>query len=144
MFRWHGPSVSKDPKATYAADVLSFILGQQTSKFHKNVVESGLSYGANFGYYTLNHTGPITLFAQTSVENFDACQKALFDELKRMTDPDYFTDEQLENACRGAHVHGRLSAASGRESTRPVPIKDQADQQHKYRKTILPHHHLPM
>jgi len=98
VFRWHGPSVSKDPKSTYAADVLSFILGQQTSKFHKNVVESGLAFGANFSYYTLDHTGPITLFAQTSPENFDACQKALFIELERMTDPNYFTDEQLENA----------------------------------------------
>jgi zinc protease len=98
MYQWHGPSVSKDPKSTYAADVLSFILGQQTSKFNKNLVESGLSYGANFGYYTLNHTGPITLFAQTSSENFDACQNAMFEELERMRDPDYFTDEQLENA----------------------------------------------
>lgn len=98
MYQWQGPSVGKDPKSTYAADVLSFILGQQTSKFNKSLVESGLSYGANFGYYTLNHTGPITLFAQTSPEKFDTCQKAIFDELERMTDPDYFTDEQLENA----------------------------------------------
>jgi zinc protease len=98
VFRWQGPSVSKDPKSTYAADVLSFILGQQTSKFYKNIVESGLAYGANFSYYTLNHKGPITLFAQTSPENFDACQKALFEELERMTDPNYFTDEQLDNA----------------------------------------------
>ncbi len=95
---WHGPSVGKDPKSTYAADVLSFILSQQTSKFHKNLVESGLSFGVNFGYYTLNHVGPITLFAQTSPDNFDACQKALFEELEKMTDPNYFTDEQLENA----------------------------------------------
>ena len=37
LLRWQGPSVSKDLKATFAADVLSFILGQQTSKFHKNL-----------------------------------------------------------------------------------------------------------
>jgi zinc protease len=95
---WEGPSVGKDPKSTYAADVLSFILGQETSKFQKDLVESGLAYGVSFSYYTLNHTGPITLFAQTSIDKFDACQKAVFDELKKMTDPDYFTDEQLENA----------------------------------------------
>jgi len=98
MYEWQGPSVSKDPKSTYAADVLSFILGQQTSKFQKDLVESGLALGVNFGYYTLNHTGPITLFAQTTPEKFDACQKALFEELEKMTDPNYFTDEQLENA----------------------------------------------
>jgi zinc protease len=98
MYEWQGPSVSKDPKSTYAADVLSFILGQQTSKFHNDLVESGLALGVNFSYYTLNHTGPITLFAQTTPEKFDACQKALFEELDKMTDPNYFTDEQLENA----------------------------------------------
>jgi zinc protease len=98
MFQWHGPSVGKDPKSTYAADVLSFILGQQTSKFYKNLVESGLALGVSFGYYTLNHTGPITLFAQTTPDKFDACQTAIFEELERMSNPDYFTDEQLENA----------------------------------------------
>ena len=99
MYEWQGPSVGKDPKSTYAADVLSFILGQQTSKFHKDLVESGFALGVNFGYYTLNHTGPITLFAQTTPDKFDACQKALFKELDKMvSDPDYFTDEQLENA----------------------------------------------
>jgi len=97
MYEWQGPSVSKDPKSTYAADVLSFILGQQTSKFHKDLVESGLALGVNFGYYTLNHTGPITLFAQTTSEKFDACQKALFEELDKMTDPNYFTDDRLNH-----------------------------------------------
>ncbi len=98
MIEWQGPSVGKDPKATYAADVLSFILGQHTSKFYKNLVESGLALGVNFSYYTLNHTGPITLYTQTTPDKFDACQKAIFTELNKMTEPDYFTDEQLENA----------------------------------------------
>jgi len=98
MYQWQGPSVGKDPKATYAADVLSFILSQQTSKFHKDLVESGDALSVNFSYYTLNHTGPITLFAQTTPEKFNACQKALFEELEKMTDPNYFTDEQLQNA----------------------------------------------
>ncbi len=34
---WQGPSVGKDPKSTYAADVISYILGQQTSRFYKNL-----------------------------------------------------------------------------------------------------------
>ncbi|GAB4332591.1 MAG: hypothetical protein Kow0037_10250 [Calditrichia bacterium] len=98
MIRWQGPSVTKDPTATYAADILSYILGQKTSKFHKNLVESGLAYFVSFGYYTLNHTGPITIMAQTSPQNYEACKAAIFKELEAMTQPDYFTDEQLENA----------------------------------------------
>jgi zinc protease len=98
VIKWQGPCVSKDEKATYAADVLSFILDQQTSKFHKNLVESGLAFAANFGYYTLDHTGPITLFAQTSAQNFDACKTAIFKEIDDMLADDYFTEEQLKNA----------------------------------------------
>lgn len=96
--KWHGPSVSKDPEATYAADVLSFVIAQRTSRFHKAMVESGLAYAVNLGYQTLDHTGPIALFAQTSAENYAACSKALLDEVAKMTDDDYFTNEQLENA----------------------------------------------
>ncbi|MCH7973868.1 MAG: insulinase family protein [Bacteroidetes bacterium] len=95
---WQGPNVSEDPQATYAADVLSFILGQKTSKFYKNIIESGLAFGINFGYNTLNHGGPISVFVQTSPQNYKKCEKAIFDEIKKMTSKDYFTDEQLENA----------------------------------------------
>jgi zinc protease len=94
----HGPSVSKDPKATYAADVLSYILGQPNSKFYKNLVDSGLLTSVNLSYYTLDKTGPITIFAQTSAEKYEAAVKAIFDELKKFTDADYYTDEQLESA----------------------------------------------
>jgi zinc protease len=98
MIMWQGPSVGKDPKSTYAADVISYILGQQTSRFYKNLVETGLAYGGNFGYYTLNHTGPITAFAQTSPENYEKLLKAFFAELDAMAKPGYFTEEQLQNA----------------------------------------------
>jgi zinc protease len=94
----HGPSVSKDPKATYAADVFSYILGQPNSKFYKNLVDSGLLTSVNLGYYTLDKTGPITIFGQTSAEKYDAAVKAIFDEIKKFTEADYYTDELLESA----------------------------------------------
>ncbi|MEO1270550.1 MAG: pitrilysin family protein, partial [Myxococcota bacterium] len=40
MLGFHGPSVGKDPAATYAADVFSFILAQPSSAFQKALVES--------------------------------------------------------------------------------------------------------
>jgi zinc protease len=95
---WQGPSVGKDPQATYAADVLSFITGQQTSQFQKNLVESGLAFNANLSYYTLNHTGPISILVQTSAENYQICLSAIYKEIEAMTRPDYFTAAQLQNA----------------------------------------------
>jgi len=98
MMKWQGPSVRKDPKSTYAADVLSFILSQHTSRFYKDLVESGLTFGVNLGYQTEDQKGPIQLFAQTSSEKFESAKSAIMEELKKMEDPGYFTDDQLDNA----------------------------------------------
>lgn len=97
-FTWHGPSVTKDPKATFAADVLSYILGQPTSKFYKNLVESGITLGAGLSYYTQAHTGPISLSAQVPPGQVKDATRALLAEMYKLTDPDYFTDAQLESA----------------------------------------------
>jgi zinc protease len=94
----HGPSVSKDPQATYAADVFSYILRQPNSKFYKHLVDSGLFTFANLGYYTLDKTGPITILAQTSAEKYAAAVTAVFEQIRQFTAPDYYTDEQLANA----------------------------------------------
>jgi zinc protease len=93
-----GPSVSKDMRSTFAADVFSFILGQNNSAFQKNLVQSGLFNNVNLTYYTQDHTGPITVFAQTTADKYEQAQKALFAEIDKFTMDDYFTDEQIEYA----------------------------------------------
>jgi zinc protease len=98
QFGWHGPSVDKDPKSTFAADVLSYILSQPTSGFQKRLVESGVTLSAGLSYYTQRYVGPISLSAQVEPEKLDGAVRALKDELPRMVSDDYFTDEQLENA----------------------------------------------
>ncbi len=94
----HGPSVTKDPAATFAADVLSYILAQPTSKFYKTLVESGITYSSNMSYYTQAHTGPISISAQVPPGQIKASIKALLKEAYKLTDPNYFSDEQLESA----------------------------------------------
>jgi zinc protease len=95
---WHGPCLSKDTKSTYAADVFSYIVGQRNSRFQKTLVESGLLMFVGLGYYTLDHTGPITIQAQTTADKYQQAEKAIFEEVGKFTSPDYFTEEQLENA----------------------------------------------
>ncbi len=101
---WHGPSMTKDTKASYAADVLSYILGQRNSAFQKNLVESGLWFFVGLNYYSLDHTGPITLQAQTTADKYKAAEKAVFDEIANLTKPDYYTDEQLDNAKKQLEI----------------------------------------
>jgi len=95
---YHGPSVKLDPKATYAADVFSFILGQSNSKFMKALHESGLWLNIGLSYYTLSYTGPITITGTTTPQKFREAEEALFAEIAKFNEPDYFTDEQMEYA----------------------------------------------
>ncbi len=95
---WHGPSIGKDDAATYAADVYSYILSQPNSRFQRALVDSGLTVGADIGYYTQRNVGPIQLSLVTSPDKAKAALKAAYAELAQLDKPDYFTDEELESA----------------------------------------------
>ncbi|HEX2122478.1 MAG TPA: pitrilysin family protein [Thermoanaerobaculia bacterium] len=95
---WHGPSMTADVPSTFAADVLSFILSQPNSRFHRNLIDSGLFDFANVSYFSQVHTGPINAFGQTSPERLDKAHAALLNEIGHFADADYFTDEELKFA----------------------------------------------
>lgn len=95
---WQGPRVDESPGATYAADVLSFILGQSTSRFQKRLVENGPALSADLSYYTQKTKGPIAVSMQVPAEKLQKAIDLLKGELSELANPDYYTDEQLENA----------------------------------------------
>jgi zinc protease len=95
---WHGPSIGKDDAATYAADVFSYIITQPNSRFQRNLVDSGLSASVGFGYYTQRNVGPISLIVTTSPDKAKAVMSAAYKEVGAFTQPNYFTDEELESA----------------------------------------------
>lgn len=95
---YHGPSALKDVKSTFAADVLSYILEQKNSTFQKNLVDSGIALSASIGYQTLNQVGPISATVVCTQDKIIQARDALWKEIQLFTDPDYYTDEQLETA----------------------------------------------
>lgn len=95
---WHGPSVGKDDAATYAADVFSYIITQPDSRFQRDLIDSGLASSLGFGYYTQRNIGPVTVFMVTTPAKAKAAVKAVYAEIARFTDKDYFTDEELDSA----------------------------------------------
>lgn len=104
MLGWHGPDTRGDRPATYAADVFSFILSQNSSKFQKELIDKGLAFQANVGYQTLKYTGPIEIVVVPNPANVTACAQALKDQIAQWDSPDYITDEQLENAKRQLEI----------------------------------------
>jgi zinc protease len=111
LLQWQGPSVGKDPKSTYAADVFSDLLNDPRSRFQQKLVDSGLWQGVTVNYYTLNHTGPITISGQTSPEKLRPALAALDSEIKKLDDPKYFNSDDL----KAAQAHRTVTSAFGRE-----------------------------
>ena len=109
--QWQGPSVGQDPKSTYAADVFSDVMNDPGSQFQQRLVDSGLWQAVGVNYYTLNHTGPITISGQTSPERFRKALSALYGEVAKFDTPGYFTSDELE----AVKAHRAVTSAFDRE-----------------------------
>jgi zinc protease len=111
QIQWQGPSVGQDPKSTYAADVFSDVLNDQRSQFQQKLVDSGLWQSLGVNYYTLNHTGPITISGQTSSDQLREALAALYGEIAKFDAPGYFTSDELE----AVKAHRAVTSAFDRE-----------------------------
>ncbi len=99
MMSFHGPDTRNDLKATYAADVFSYILSQNSSKFSQDMIESGLTQRMNVGYQTLKHIGPISIFmVLKNPEQLNQATEKLFEHIDQWDSDDYYTDEQMQVA----------------------------------------------
>jgi zinc protease len=100
LMEWEGPDTRTDVKSTYAADVFSFIVNQNSSKLGTALVQSGLALQVEIGYLTLSHVGPITLYVVPNPTKIKECMAEVKKQIGLMDSEDYFTNEQIETAKR--------------------------------------------
>jgi zinc protease len=98
MVGMHGPDTRNDVPATYAADVFSYILAQESSKFHKELVDDGLAFQVQASYQTCKYVGPIQFILVPNPERIKQAYNKLLEHMKQWDSDDYYTDEQLETA----------------------------------------------
>ncbi len=98
LISWHGPDTRSDIPSTYAADVFSYILSQNSSKFQQEMIDSGLAYQVNLGYSTNKYVGPIQLFLVPNPTKIKEAMAKLEEHIAQWNSDDYFTDEQMETA----------------------------------------------
>ena len=93
---WHGPSVTVDEPDPYIADILFTMVNQPTSRISTKLVDSGLVTDFYMGYQSARNTGDISMYA-TVVDPADVGRvvSILKDELRQMSKPGYFTEEDL-------------------------------------------------
>jgi zinc protease len=113
MMGLHGPDTRNDVKATYAADVFSFLLKQKSSQFQQELIDSGLAFGADVSYQTCKYTGPIVIVAVPHPQKIKEVIEKIEEHINKWDTDTYFTDEQLETAKTLLAV----GDAQGREKT---------------------------
>ncbi len=95
---WHGPSILKDEPDPYIADVFFTMVNQPTSRFYRELVDSGLVNNIYFGYQSARHTGEIAIYASGPPEKTKKAIEVIKREIVAMTKPGYFTEEELSDA----------------------------------------------
>jgi zinc protease len=108
---WQGPSITTSREDTYTADVLAQVLANPTSKFQKAIVDSGLAFNVGFSYVTQMHTGPIQITAQTTPDKALAVHRAILEEVEKLAQPGYISEDEL----RAAQTQVEVAETYGRE-----------------------------
>ncbi len=104
IMNWFGPDTRDDLKSTYAADVFSTILSQNSSSLSKALIDSGLAYQANFNYLTQRYGGTISLTVVPNPTKVEQCIVEMKKQISMLDNNDYFTDEQLATAKRQLEI----------------------------------------
>ena len=98
VLRWQGPDMRNDIKATYTADVFSYILNQRLSNLTEALQETGLANDIQINYYSQKYVGPITFSVSPNPAKIKECYQVMQREIQKWDDDRYITDQQLERA----------------------------------------------
>ncbi|HYX32077.1 MAG TPA: pitrilysin family protein [Oligoflexus sp.] len=104
-----GPLARTNPHDASVADILSGLVNHSLSKFHKRYIDSGMSYGAGFGYLTQSQAGELNLWASCSPEKYDEVREALKKEALLWMEPDYFTEQMLIDVRRSLVIDRKFA-----------------------------------
>jgi len=98
MYWWQGPDYRRDSAGMVAADVFSTLLGMNSSKWEQALIDKGLATSASVNFETRKYVGTINFEVMPNPNKLKECVAEISNQVKMWGDPDYFTDEQLENA----------------------------------------------
>lgn len=118
---WEGPQARLTPHDASVVDVLSGLVNHSLSRFHKQYIDSGLTYGSGFGYLTQSQAGELNLWSSCSPERYAEVRAALDKEAEKWADADYFTEQQLIDVRRSLVIDRKFA-----ENRPSAHIKDLA------------------
>ncbi len=106
---FNGPLGRSNPRDASVADVLSGLTNHSLSGFHKRFIDSGMTFGAGFGYLTQSQAGELSLGATCSPEKYQEVKAELLKETLRWTEADAFTEQQLNDVRRSLVIDRKFA-----------------------------------
>lgn len=97
---WQGPDTRNNIAGTYAADVFSYIINQNSSQLNKALIRSGLATAFHISYLTQKYVGPITLQIIPDPNRIKECMAELDRQIELMDSDNYLTPQQIQDAKR--------------------------------------------
>jgi zinc protease len=73
-------------------------VGLNSSKLQQALVDKGLASSVGLNYSTSHYTGGISLFVVPNPNKLKECYEVLQTQVSQWSNPDYYTDEQLNDA----------------------------------------------
>lgn len=110
---YHGPSLVIDNTGIIALDLVSQMLGFESSPFQKELVESGLVANASFSVWSQRYTSPLFFDFETSPEKAQAAMNKLNELISRVARGGFFTERDLETAKTSAEVRSAYDREVG-------------------------------
>lgn len=93
--RFYGPSVGRDEPDVQVSQLFSTLLSQPTSRFHHNLVDSGLVTQIGAWAENARFTGTINFTLRTKPELAHRTLEVLKAEIRAMGQPGYFSDDEI-------------------------------------------------
>ena len=104
FMRMSGPSPLVSPKSVYSADLLSKMVYLPTSKIYKKLVDSQILLDIYFSNDSQMFSPSVSFSATVNPDKVLEAKKALLEEINKIADPSYFTDEEIERAKKAIEV----------------------------------------
>jgi zinc protease len=112
---FQGPKLGLETREVIAMDLMSLMLGMESSEFQKQLVHSGLASSAYFYVWSQRYTSPLFLSLDTSPDKAQLAYDRFKDLLDQISRGNFFTEEQLELAKTSIEVRTAFDREVGQK-----------------------------
>lgn len=112
---YHGPKLTIDDTSIIAFDLISHMLGFESSAFQKELVHSNLATSAGMFSWSQRYTSPIYFSFETSPDKSQAAAEKLMELVGRMTKGGFFNEADLQIAKNSLEVHSAYDREIGQK-----------------------------